>query len=58
LGNFDLIYPPLNDKNKLDYYNEIMTRAEHVYHKFTGAGDTAKVMGYERMLRASLKPPQ
>jgi hypothetical protein len=58
LGNFDLIYPPLKNKRLLENYDEIMYRAEHVYHKFTGAGDTAKVMGYERMLRTSLRPPQ
>jgi len=51
LGNFSLIFPPLNNPRKLEYYEAILTRAEHVYHRFTGAGDTAQVIGFKRMLK-------
>ena len=55
LGGFELIYPPKDEKLEL-YYKEIINRAEHVYDKFTGAGDTSKVLGYERMLRVTNLP--
>lgn len=55
LGNFTLIYPALNNPKKQECYDDILFKAEHVYNKFTGAGDVTKVLGYERMLRASLK---
>jgi hypothetical protein len=50
-----LIYPPKDETLEL-YYKEIINRAEHVYDKFTGAGDTSKVLGYERMLRVTNLP--
>lgn len=51
-GEFERIFPP-KDKKKMMFYTAMMEQAENIYHRFTGAGDVAKVKGIEKILKSS-----
>lgn len=49
-GKFEKLFPP-RDQKMLMTYTGIMQEAENIYHRFTGAGDVAKIRGLERLMK-------